>query len=330
MSTPDGSSGGSPAVAETKTRSGKVISFYSYRGGTGRSMAAANVAILLAKADPARKVLVVDFDLSAPSQHWLLEDKFTTISGAVHSTTGGIAAEPGLVDIILEIQAQHNRRGTNVDDIVKNVNPSAFCCKSDINGLYLMKSGCFDHRFPSKVSRIDWEIFGEHLIAFTEALCRDFDYVIVDCAAGISYRALAGLLLSEKAVVMFGASTSQCSDAAQQAMKALSMRRNSSDLRPFQVYPVPARVPLHPALADRREAARRAYQLAFEQTLSEAYGLKDLSLQTYFDQVLIGEYSASELSSDLPAVDSPDSAIVAQYQVLANMLSQSELPYYPY
>ena len=49
---------------------GPVITFYSYKGGTGRSMALANTACLLArtKSDP-RPVLTIDWDLEAPGLH---------------------------------------------------------------------------------------------------------------------------------------------------------------------------------------------------------------------------------------------------------------------
>lgn len=46
---------------------GQIITFYSYKGGTGRSMALANVAWILA-ANGAR-VLVIDWDLEAPGLH---------------------------------------------------------------------------------------------------------------------------------------------------------------------------------------------------------------------------------------------------------------------
>ncbi len=41
-----------------------IISFYSFRGGVGRSMAMLNVGVLLARAG--RRVLLVDLDLEAP------------------------------------------------------------------------------------------------------------------------------------------------------------------------------------------------------------------------------------------------------------------------
>src|SRR5687768_18601726 len=44
--------------------SGSVITFYSYKGGVGRSMALANIAVLLARRG--HRVLAVDWDPEAP------------------------------------------------------------------------------------------------------------------------------------------------------------------------------------------------------------------------------------------------------------------------
>src|SRR5215813_11402570 len=46
------------------------VTFYSYKGGVGRSMALANIACLLAE-DPEhpQRVLLWDFDLEAPGLH---------------------------------------------------------------------------------------------------------------------------------------------------------------------------------------------------------------------------------------------------------------------
>ena len=42
----------------------QIITFYSYKGGVGRSMALANVATLLSKWG--KRVLMIDWDLEAP------------------------------------------------------------------------------------------------------------------------------------------------------------------------------------------------------------------------------------------------------------------------
>ncbi|MFM7830997.1 MAG: hypothetical protein ACKPJD_04370, partial [Planctomycetaceae bacterium] len=57
-------------------RNGRILTFYSYKGGTGRSMSLANVAWILAM--NGHRVLMLDWDLEAPGLHrWfgpLLDD----------------------------------------------------------------------------------------------------------------------------------------------------------------------------------------------------------------------------------------------------------------
>ncbi len=68
-----------------------IYTFYSYKGGVGRSMALANVAALLAKWS--KKVLVVDWDLEAPG----IERFFNNSS---HHLSKKRKTTPGLVDLI--------------------------------------------------------------------------------------------------------------------------------------------------------------------------------------------------------------------------------------
>lgn len=51
---------------------GQIITFYSYKGGVGRTMALANVAVLLGKWG--YKVLIVDWDLDAPGLEYFYKD----------------------------------------------------------------------------------------------------------------------------------------------------------------------------------------------------------------------------------------------------------------
>ena len=56
--------GGEPAG---EPAGGTIITFYSYKGGTGRTMALANIAWILAQGG--KKVLAVDWDLESPGLH---------------------------------------------------------------------------------------------------------------------------------------------------------------------------------------------------------------------------------------------------------------------
>ena len=65
---------------------GRILTFYSYKGGTGRSMALANIAWLLASAG--RRVLVIDWDLEAPGLHryfapFLIDEEVTGSEGLI-------------------------------------------------------------------------------------------------------------------------------------------------------------------------------------------------------------------------------------------------------
>src|SRR6185437_8475383 len=56
-----------PSRASQEGRDGRIVTFYSFKGGTGRTMALANVAWVLAA--NGRRVLVADWDLESPGLH---------------------------------------------------------------------------------------------------------------------------------------------------------------------------------------------------------------------------------------------------------------------
>ena len=81
---------------------GRIITFYSYKGGTGRTMALANVACLLAEAiGAAQRVLVVDWDLEAPGLHRFFPPRLRGESGLASDI--GLDATPGLIDLFGEL-----------------------------------------------------------------------------------------------------------------------------------------------------------------------------------------------------------------------------------
>ena len=79
----------SALMADDTAPDGKIVTFYSYKGGTGRTMALANVAWILA--GNGYKVLAVDWDLEAPGLH----------RSSTRSSTRSWAT-PGLIDLITD------------------------------------------------------------------------------------------------------------------------------------------------------------------------------------------------------------------------------------
>src|SRR5215212_1751660 len=83
-----------PAAIASEDRpsgGGRVITFYSYKGGTGRSMALANVAWILASAG--KRVLAIDWDLEAPGLHHFLHPFLIDRD---------LEATDGLIDMVVE------------------------------------------------------------------------------------------------------------------------------------------------------------------------------------------------------------------------------------
>jgi cellulose biosynthesis protein BcsQ len=70
-----------------------IYTFYSYKGGVGRTMALSNIAELFSQSG--NKVLVVDWDLEAPG----LEHFFS-------SKEQVIGEQPGVMDILLSYKTQ--------------------------------------------------------------------------------------------------------------------------------------------------------------------------------------------------------------------------------
>src|SRR6202034_4956606 len=67
---------------------GQIVTFYSFKGGTGRTMALANVAWILAA--NGERVLIADWDLESPGLHRFFQPFMDP----------GVAQLPGVVDFI--------------------------------------------------------------------------------------------------------------------------------------------------------------------------------------------------------------------------------------
>jgi len=83
---------------------GQIITFYSYKGGTGRSMALANIACILAEQQTVARgkgVLMIDWDLEAPGLHRYFGGRLATSRLGIESLDRKDAhnSMPGLIDL---------------------------------------------------------------------------------------------------------------------------------------------------------------------------------------------------------------------------------------
>ena len=92
------------------TAPGQIITFYSYKGGTGRSMALANVGYLLARQmEPgSRGVLMIDWDLEAPGLHRYFQGALRRTFRAA-ADKRSLDLHPGLIDFFEAAEALYEQ-----------------------------------------------------------------------------------------------------------------------------------------------------------------------------------------------------------------------------
>ncbi|HMG15998.1 MAG TPA: AAA family ATPase [Saprospiraceae bacterium] len=169
-----------------------IVTFYSYKGGVGRSMALANIAFELAKRN--KKVLIVDWDLEAPG----LEKYFSSFSIT--------KATAGLLQLLLEFQ---NNTEVNYKNYISTINTPTDPLIS------LLQSGRDENdptSYTSNLEKFNWEIFfrlnqgGLHLEKLREQWLNDFDIVLIDSRTGLSDSSgICTILMPDILIPMFTA-----------------------------------------------------------------------------------------------------------------------------
>ena len=163
--------------------------------------------------------------------------------------------------------------------------------------LYLMRAGCFDDSFGERADRMDWDgLFAACPAlyrAFAAHLTRHFRHVLIDCRGGRSAAvSVCTTLLPDRLVGLFTPNGRSLEGLAGVVTRAIDYRCSHEEAqRPLLVYPVPCGV--DGVDAERRQLWRRGdpqrgipgYQPALEQLLRNCYGLSQLSLDSYLDEV---------------------------------------------
>jgi len=202
------------------------VTFYSYKGGVGRTMALANVAGLLARSG--RKVLMIDFDLEAPGL-----DSFREFS---------TEKLPGVVEYIFEFL--QTKRTPPIGKFVHEC-PGA----KDVRGkLWLMPAGCKDEHYPERLHSINWtdlyqQNLAQPLIAnWKLAVERIFspDYVFIDSRTGLTDVGGVCTLNFPDIDVLFFALNEQNIAGTAGVLRTIS---EASAIRPIDVLTVASPVP---------------------------------------------------------------------------------------
>ncbi|WP_052440562.1 FxSxx-COOH system tetratricopeptide repeat protein [Streptacidiphilus anmyonensis] len=247
------------------TGRGKVVTFYSYKGGTGRTTALANVAWILA-ADGLR-VLAVDWDLEAPG----LERYFHPFLDPVER-----ANRTGVLDAVTDFRAALDRyrwSGTELRQLTpRHADVSGRVLRVDWphfpgrGRLDLLCAGQEGPAYAEALADLDWNLFysrdhgADFLQALRDSMAAAYDYVLIDSRTGLGDVAgVCTLELPDTLVVCFTLSGQGIDGAAGVAHDVARVRAGQG--RPVRVLPVPTRVDggEHERFEAGRDLARRRF-----------------------------------------------------------------------
>lgn len=251
-----------------KPAAGKIITFYSYKGGTGRTMALANVAWILASRG--ERVLVIDWDLEAPGLHRyfhpFIDDK-------------ELAHSPGLIEFLSAfVEGARLHAGASSPDWFEpyaHLERHAFSLKWDFEKhgtVDLLPAGRQSASYGTNVTSFDWTEFYEKLgggvllEAVKRNLRSEYDYVLIDSRTGLSDTSgICTIQMPDELVVCFTLNRQSITGAAAIAESAFQQRITPKRTPGIKIWPVPTRVEL--AERDRLERARDDVRARFQKFL---------------------------------------------------------------
>ena len=289
-------------------QNGKILTFYSYKGGTGRSMLLANVAWLLALSG--KKVLAIDWDLEAPGLHRyfypFLQDK-------------ELAFSDGLMNFVDDYKTQAMTPPVSGGQAA----PDWYLPHADIrkyavslqwefpgNGrLDFVPAGKQDATYAELVNSFNWEYFytrlagNKFLETAAELMRRNYEYVLIDSRTGVSDTSgICTIKLPDTLVVCFTLNYQSINGASAIADYVYEQRVTSAQGPPssmpataatangasrFTIYPVPMRL----EDAQTRKLERRREYARSKKFARYPNYVYDGTRQDYWENVPLRYYS---------------------------------------
>lgn len=232
---------------------GKIITFYSYKGGTGRSMALANVAWILAA--NRKKVFVIDWDLEAPGLHRYFRPFL--IDKELSSSNGLIDVVHSYVEDTIEELAENSAAFADAEAVRQWVDSFADIAKHAISldfkfagegYIDFLPAGRQIAAYPERVNTFNWHEFykrfggGEFLEAVKRRLRAQYDYILIDSRTGVSDT--SGISTVQMPDILAVCFTYNNQSIAGSAAIAESVReaRAEDGQEPLVIFPIPTRV----------------------------------------------------------------------------------------
>jgi cellulose biosynthesis protein BcsQ/tetratricopeptide (TPR) repeat protein len=329
--------------AHAEPRRGQIVTFYSFKGGTGRTMALANVAWILAA--NGFRVLVADWDLESPHLHRYYQPFMDP----------GVSERPGIVEFVRRYEwaasdamippealdsgpetARQSARAAVRQLIREHIHYVHDCAValhwpffSDGGELHFLSPGRWTTEYQPALSALDWDTFydrlhgGQFFDAFRDHLKAHFDYVLIDCRTGLSDMTdLCTVHLPDVVVNCFTLST-QAIDGAATIAKSI----RSHPERKITIWPVPMRID-----HTRQVKAADGLEFAQRQLAGLPAAMSAEERRAYWDEVQV-PYKPSYAYEETLAVfgDRPDSrnSLLSAYERITARITGGEVTALP-
>lgn len=296
-----------------KRERGQVITFYSFKGGVGRSMAVANVATI--RAQKGHEVLVLDFDFEAPGLHrYFLTDESTFD----RYEPKGPAPRDGVLELFYALRERLEREWPDGEDFrepeaqarlpgilaelledesygyrVRLKNPNKKGEKRPT--IRFFPAVRFDDGYAERVRRFDWQRFYDAYAEVFPVLARElgkrYDDVLIDSRTGVTdVGSICTMLLPDKLVLAFAPNDQGLRGVLEAGFQATQERKESTvDRRPLPLFPLLSR------LENSEETLKQAWieraRGGFQRMFRDAYEQEECDLETYFNLVRIPHQS---------------------------------------
>jgi WD40 repeat protein/MinD-like ATPase involved in chromosome partitioning or flagellar assembly len=230
-------------------KSGKIITFYSYKGGTGRTTAVSNIAWILSS--NGCRVLLIDWDLEAPGLHRHLRPFLGDPE---------LNQTPGLLDFLWDATQSGGWTAGG-----RPLPTYAVDLKWSFSGggrIALIPAGRQDDDYAKRVSSLGVSSFyrrssgAKILQAAADALQAEYDYVLIDSHAGVSdSKDICTVQMPDALVLLFTLNEPSIDGSVSMAEHIRHQRAG------LPIFPVPALIENREArkLASARSYARRMF-----------------------------------------------------------------------
>jgi cellulose biosynthesis protein BcsQ/tetratricopeptide (TPR) repeat protein len=271
------------------SRPAKIITFYSFKGGAGRTMAMANIAWIMAS--QGKSVLVVDWDLEAPGLH-LYYAKYIPIADLSYGA--------GILDMFTAFADAANSDEALSEDTLRglhDVHTNFERYSVDVHHpfpqggkLHYIGPGRMDGGYASRLHGFDWGTFQtsddgrEFLAALRDRMHgSDYDYILIDSRTGFSEGAGICTLALPDTVVIGLAMNRQAIEGAREIAERITSQPRDIDLHivPMRV-DISEKLRLDRTLADARAALDPFLGVTGEDALDAYWGEVQIPYRAYF------------------------------------------------